>query len=230
MLTLWLIDVCIISGSVVLASSLAFLSGGAIFEQSTHILFGVVTVLALSASMVYFKLYERMWRYASIDELVSLFKAVTAGLLISYVAVSAWNGTWFSIPVLLFTYQSVFLLIGGSRLGWRVYRKYVSNRELPKLGQRVAVIVGAGDCGSLIAREMLQNPTSGMRPVAFIDDDPVKQKRQIQGLPVYGNTNQIEHAVKAHAADDIVIAMPSVSRKQVSHIIERCKQTKASQT
>lgn len=220
------VDIAIILFSAALAAALAVRGGAASASVFEFALFAALSVLFVTASMVYFKMYRRMWRYASIDELLALIKAVTAGLCVSYLLISFYMGEWFPLPAALMTYESALLLIGGSRFTWRKLRDYYINQQKPARRRR-ALIVGAGNCGMLIAKEMKQNPKAGMEPILFLDDDERKQKLEIQGLPVYGTTDQIQEAVESYFIDDIIIAMPSVSRKEISRIIKQCKTTGA---
>jgi FlaA1/EpsC-like NDP-sugar epimerase len=121
-------------------------------------------------------------------------------------------------------FEAQVLLLGGSRFAWRMIR----DKYYRKGGdQRKALIIGAGDCGTLIAKELKQNPQATIYPAAFIDDDPAKHRLQVLGIPVLGGREIIAEAVEKHGIDEIIIAMPSVSKKEISALIEICKTTGA---
>ncbi|PYI57203.1 polysaccharide biosynthesis protein [Paenibacillus flagellatus] len=187
-------------------------------------MFLLVSTVVFPAVMFRFKLYNRIWQYASVGELVSIFKASTIACLISYTIATICTNVMFPVSMTLMMYQTVLLLMGGVRFVWRVYRdSYLARNKV----QRRTLIIGAGDCGMIIAKELMFDRTAQMSPVAFIDDDPAKHHHQVLGLPVVGGRNHIVGAVEQYAIEDIVIALPSASKKDVSSIIEACKLTKA---
>lgn len=177
-----------------------------------------------TATMQAFKLYNRIWQYASIGELLSIVKAVAVAATLSYAAVSLLSQSLVPSSLGLRIFEMTLLLTGGSRFAWRVFRDSLLRK---RTSQRRALIIGAGDCGMLIAREMKSDPSASMQPIAFIDDDPQKHHLQVLGLPVYGSRSRIPEAVDKLDIDDIVIALPSASRKEIAQIIDACKLTKA---
>jgi len=99
--------------------------------------------------------------------------------------------------------------------GWR-------RRGSPS-GQRV-LIIGAGNAGRMIVREMQANPQLGLEPVGFIDDEPAKQRVKIQGLPVLGNRERIAEVVRNYKLSQAIIAMPTAPGKTIRHFVELCKE------
>ena len=188
------------------------------------ITYSLVSTLICTVSMFYFKLYNRIWQYASIGEILSIFKAVLLSSILSYLLTNYISGQIVPLSVFLRTFETLLLLMGGTRFLWRMIRDgyYKKTND-----QRKALIIGAGDCGTLIAKELKQNASSEIYPIAFIDDDPLKYKHQIYGLSVLGGRDKILDIVISYGVDDIIIAIPSLSRKETSEIIEICKQTKA---
>jgi FlaA1/EpsC-like NDP-sugar epimerase len=83
--------------------------------------------------------------------------------------------------------------------------------------------VGAGDAGALVAREMARNPQLGMSPVGYVDDDPIKHGKRIYGLQVLGPIRHLGDIVSEHNADEVTIAMPSISGTVVRSIVEQCR-------
>lgn len=116
------------------------------------------------------------------------------------------------------------LLIGGSRFSWRIYRdRYIK----PQVEQKRALIIGAGAAGTMLVRQLLKNSDAGIKPVAFIDDDPRKYKLHILGLPVVGDSKRIAKTVETLNVDKIIIAIPSLSKEEMKRIFEECSGTKA---
>ncbi len=148
-------------------------------------LYGVISSIVCFLTMRYFKLYNRVWQYASVHEIVAIFKSVTIGVIISYALVYLFTLQRVPLSVMLRNYETLMLMIGGSRFAWRIVRDrfFLKPRETKKH----ALIYGAGDCGAMIAKEMLNQPDAELYPIAFIDDDKTKHKQRIHNLPVIGS-------------------------------------------
>lgn len=170
----------------------------------------------------FFKLYKRVWQYASIRELSSIFASVT--LSIATVAVfqlAAFQAVY--SRTLLVTWMLHILFIGASRFSWRVFRdaKFKTDRS-----KKRTLIIGAGNGGMIVARQLISSEMSELRPVAFIDDDTNKQQLEIMGVPVIGCSEEIQEVVKAKEVEHIIIAIPSLSKKELNDIFEKCAETK----
>lgn len=116
------------------------------------------------------------------------------------------------------------LLIGGSRFAWRMFRDTYMNTKNKK--KRV-IVIGAGSAGMMIVRQLRQSSESELNPVGFIDDDTKKHQLEIMGVPVLGSTEEITKYVKEFEVDNIVIAIPSLSKKELNRIYIECSKTKA---
>jgi len=188
------------------------------------LLLAVISSVVCTATMYVFRLYNRVWEYASIGEMVSVLKAVPVGSLVSFAAIYTLDGTGVPVSIMLRYMETLLLLLGGIRFAWRVYRDAYGKGN-PK--QRKALIVGAGDCGTMIAREMKFNASFNLYPVAFVDDDTSKQGLQVLGIPVLGGRESIPEIAGKFGIDEIIIAMPSAGKTAISEIIGYCKKTKA---
>lgn len=113
------------------------------------------------------------------------------------------------------------LLIGGSRLSWRIFRKaFISNEGKKK----PTLIVGGGRGGSLLIRQMINTPYMGMEPVLVVDDDPNKQKMSItSGVKVQGYISDIPDLVKKFNIKKIIIAIPTLSQNRLREINKLCE-------
>jgi FlaA1/EpsC-like NDP-sugar epimerase len=186
--------------------------------------YAAVSMIVGAASLFYFKMYKRIWEYASVGEVISIIKAVFVTCTISYVIVSLVVQQRMPISIFVRILENMVIIIGASRFAWRIFRdKYYKK----KTDQQKALIIGAGDCGILIAKELKFNPNSPIYPIAFIDDDPAKCKHLVMGLPVLGGRNEIIRVVEQYQIDEIIIAMPSIPKIEISEIIDICKHTKA---
>mgnify|MGYP001940094358 FL=1 len=117
-----------------------------------------------------FNLYHRAWEYASVDELFLIVESVTCSILATVLIVPIFTGRPSFLRLYLITWMMHLILIGGSRIFWRVSRRFLTNGNKPK--KRPTLIVGAGRGGSLLIRQMLRSDM-GLEPVLAVDDDPV---------------------------------------------------------
>nr|WP_263324285.1 nucleoside-diphosphate sugar epimerase/dehydratase [Neobacillus sp. Marseille-Q6967] len=170
-----------------------------------------------------YHLYNKAWQYASVGELMAIVKAVTFSILMTAAMQQIVFGN-INFRALMITWMLHVLFIGGSRFSWRMFRdNYISKQKNIKR----TLIIGAGSGGTMVARQLLHNPDIDLKPVAFIDDDPTKQKLDILGVPVVGDSSYITTAVERYQVENIVIAIPSLSQKEISRIFDECVKTKA---
>ncbi|RAP74016.1 polysaccharide biosynthesis protein [Paenibacillus montanisoli] len=181
------------------------------------------TSLICGLMMIYFKMYQRIWRYASIGEITSLLKAVVLGWLISYGITNYYINEQVEPSVAVRSIETMLLSMGGIRFLWRM----ISKSAKPTKDKAKVLIVGAGDCGVLIAREIMSNAASDLTIVGFVDDDIHKYRMHVLGKPVLGNRNHIEKIVSEHSIDEIVIAIPSAAKSELAPVISMCKNTGA---
>jgi FlaA1/EpsC-like NDP-sugar epimerase len=170
-----------------------------------------------------YRLYHKAWEYASIGELTAIIKAVTFSIITTAVVQFAVFQDIY-VRALMITWMIHVILIGGSRFVWRVFRdRYIT----PNANKRRTLIIGAGAAGTMVARQLVNNPEAELKPIAFIDDDLNKQKLQFFNIPVMGTTKDIEHVVRALKIEHIIIAIPSLTKKELNRIFEQCAKTNA---
>lgn len=169
-----------------------------------------------------FGLYRKAWSYASIGELNSIFKSVTMTIAV-VVVVQLVLMHDISLRALILTWMLHILLIGGSRLSWRFMRE-VTNRHMNIETTRI-MIVGAGEAGVMVARQVIHNPTSGMKPVIFVDDNRAKSGLEIYGVKVVSGTADIPKLVLEFGVEKIVIAIPSLSKEEMEDLSKICIET-----
>ncbi len=170
-----------------------------------------------------FKMYNAIWRYASINELLNIMGAV----LVSNVLATAYLiGFQSNLPRSIYPIVLILdtFLVGGIRFIPKIMR----SREIqvqPNINGKRTLIVGAGESGIMVLKELKKHPKLGNIPVAFIDDDPAKLKRTVGGLPVAGNRNDIPELTKFLNIDEIIVAMPSANNAEQKEILEICSST-----
>lgn len=189
------------------------------FTLNTFIVLVVkIAILAL------FHMYNIVWKYASIEELIRIFGGTLAANIAAGVFLYIINN-----PIPLGMLFSMFLvetiLIGGTRFLSRIFHVYSLNSKDAK-NKRV-LIIGAGSAGVMILKELRNHKNLKSNPVAFIDDDEAKLGNTINGVPVVGNRKYIETAVEKYNIDEIIIALPSASANDKKDVVNYCKRTKA---
>ncbi|MEK5214640.1 polysaccharide biosynthesis protein [Psychrobacillus sp. FSL H8-0487] len=180
--------------------------------------------LAHHGFAMYYGLYRKVWEYASIRELVSIYKAVTLSILTVALVQYLVRGDVL-IRALSITWMLHILLIGGSRLSWRVFRDtYISGDKSTEKRKRT-LIIGAGSAGTMIARQLLKNTDSPLKPIAFLDDGSAKKGLEIFNIRVLGGTDIIADAVLDLDIEHIIIAIPSLDKSTIAVIMQKCLDT-----
>ena len=170
--------------------------------------------VAHHAFAFYYGLYKKVWEYASIKELMSIALAVSFSILVVAAAQLVFTGN-VMIRALLITWMLHILLIGGSRLSWRVIRDtFIQSSK--RLNKKRTLIVGAGSAGMMVARQLLKNYDTPLYPVAFVDDDKNKAGLEILGLSVLYDTKQIKEHVANNEIEQIIIAVPSADKSTLT--------------
>lgn len=183
-------------------------------------------VMITIVSFFLFKLYSRVWRYAGSSELLAIVGANFAGAICWFI---------FSVLVEAVLPRSIYILtalvltffVGGTRLSLRVYSYLTSKPQYIQMTQKLnkVLVIGAGDAGAMLAREIERYHSGKRKIIGFIDDDRDKQGKTMFGIRVLGSRYDIEQVVADTDANEIIIAMPSVKGKEIKEIIDVCKNT-----
>lgn len=176
-----------------------------------------------------FGMYRRMWVYASIRELrlvavgVTASSIVVAVILVIFTSQKLFIG--FPRSVLIIDWLLSIIFIGGIRFLLRLIAENVKSfNSSTSTGEvKRALIIGAGDAGALVVRELQKNPDLNMIPIGFLDDNPAKMGQQIHGIQVLGNVNDISKVVESKRVDEVVIAIPSAAGKVIRTIADICR-------
>ncbi|MGO0062393.1 polysaccharide biosynthesis protein [Brevibacillus fluminis] len=225
------LDVCTVAAAVILAYALRF----DVHIPPDYVASLLVSILANSLLTVIllrkYKMYRRVLRYASVGELLAIVKSVALAkisiFLLDLIFDVFFPQLHSPLSTELISFFLIIIGIGGTRIFWRIYSNAFLRAKTDRTSKNV-LIIGAGNAGTLVAKELLQSPDSGLVPVGFIDDNSKKHNLHILGLPVFGSRQLIKDLVIRHAITHIVIAMPSAPKKEIAAIIEVCKHTNAS--
>ncbi|MGO4496770.1 polysaccharide biosynthesis protein [Paenibacillus sp. 2RAB27] len=187
----------------------------------------VVSSIALLVShhvfSLRYKLYKKAWEYASIGELLIVLKSVSFTIItVACVQQVVVQDVYFRL--LAVTWMLHVLLIGGSRFCWRLLRGTLIKKSDNK---KRTLIIGAGSAGTMVARQLIKNSETELLPVAFIDDNVRIHNLDIMGIPVVGGISRIEKTVDELGIDNIIIAIPSLGRKDLNVIFQECAKTNA---
>ncbi len=194
---------------------------------------GNAPTLALIATVLFpllfwaFKLYHQVWRYVSLDTVVRVGVAVVIGaaVLLGWVMIDVEKtatATLRPVPIGVIIIMATFVFIGST--AWRSFgRIYLfSQRQESPAGARRAIIVGAGDAGSLLLRDIETQPGLGLLVVGFADDDARKIGRLVRGVKVLGPVAALPSLVEKMRADEVLIAIPSATSAQRRTVLDAC--------
>jgi len=195
-------------------------------------------LLCKIAIFYFFGLYGGMWRYTGLIDVLRVLKpTITSSALIVLVILYLYRFEGFSRSVFIIDAFLTFVFIAGVRLSIRIilYEKVfglfplsknlshlISKREGRK---KRLLIIGAGDAGEKMLRELMDNPRLNYEVVGFLDDDPQKRGRNIHGVPILGDTSEIQEISQKKAVEEILIAIPSASTSQMRRIVALCEAT-----
>ncbi|HYC58006.1 MAG TPA: nucleoside-diphosphate sugar epimerase/dehydratase [Thermoanaerobaculia bacterium] len=192
-----------------------------VFKASFAVVVGIQLLVG-----VFFSFYRGWWRYVGLADVVRLVFGMTTSLA---VLIGAWylGGTFgidarfVKVPrgVLLIDWSFSLLTLFGARVAIRLGRdRFRGSDEAPSSARRV-LIVGAGDAGETLAREIEHRPQLGMKVVGFVDDQRAKWHSHIRGINIYGPISSIGTLADTLGADEALIAIPSASGKRIREIL-----------
>lgn len=179
------------------------------------------------SSFALLRLYNRVWEYASLNEMFSILKATVVGMAAFVLAIHIFKIQGLPRSVYLGAWVFVNVFIGASRVWWRVFRKYIKENNKKVDNCRRVLVVGAGDAGAILIKDIQNNPQLRLNVVGVVDDDPYKKRMRLHDIPILGNRKSIPRLVNDKNVDEIIIAMPSVTGEVIREIIDICNQTNA---
>jgi FlaA1/EpsC-like NDP-sugar epimerase len=191
-----------------------------------------LTLLVKLSVFAWCRLYRDSWRYVGLRDLFAITRAshwsvflcvVVYYLFASIVSPTLPEELQFRIPTSVFLLDWVFTIatISAARVGYRFYHEEL--RPLNDASQTRLLIVGAGDAGDSILREIIRASEDRYLVVGFLDDDEAKQRARIRGFEVLGKTDQIRTICQLQGVEEVLIALPFATQRQIRSLVELCK-------
>ena len=220
-------------GSFLLAHNMQFRHDWLI--KQFPVLAGIIILIKLPI-FGFFRQYRGWWRYVGISDLTGILRA---SLISTLVIVTLWFVVILQIDVIRRNLASVanvansvflldmaitFMLLAGIRMIIRLYYEEFRTVESQRLKR--FLIIGAGNAGEALLREILRMKMVEYEVIGFIDDDPLKKHIHIHDIPVLGTVDELPGICEERAIEEIAIAMPSATQTQLRHVIQVCKGTK----
>ncbi len=166
-------------------------------------------------------LYRGVWRYVGLADLVTIVKAVTLGAACSALALLLlWRFEGYSRAVFIIDWALLLLGIGASRVAERLLNEWF--HRMGRSAPRRVLVFGAGDGGSLVLRELSQNRQLNCLVLGLLDDDRRKTGLTVHGVRVLGGRNDLPRLVRQWQVEEVIIAIPSATDRQLAGVYERC--------
>jgi FlaA1/EpsC-like NDP-sugar epimerase len=181
---------------------------------------GVVVALKL-AVFVLFGFYNRWWRYVSTRDMWGAARGVVAASILVYLVFIFVPASAVRMPRTIPVLDLVLLLafVASARMLARTVMERPAPGRLVARGKEV-VVVGAGDAGQLVLRELLRNRALGYTPIGLVDDDPRKRNMRLHGVRVLGTSDDLPRILRENRPDELLIAIPSASGEQRRRLVE----------
>lgn len=220
------IDAVLINMAIIFTLVIRFAGQIPSAEIQAYFLSAPVFTIVTLLSLWYFKIYNRLWEYASVNEVEAIVKASSVSILIVVAITHMSTLEFLPRSIYIGSWLNLIALIGGSRIAWRMIRSHAALGNNKESTRRV-LIVGAGSGGALLAREINNNPGLKRTLVGFVDDDANKYKMILAGVPVLGHIYKVPALVQELNIDEIIIAIPSAEGRIIREIYRICKKTPA---
>ncbi len=224
-ISLVIIDAVILNLSLCLALLIKF--DTAVPQQYfVYILSNALAVTALQLVIFYlFGLYRSLWEYASIEEMMQIIMATAAASALGFAA-GLITGDLYPISIYIVSWIFLCMLAGGTRISYRYIRRLRTHFQRNQCKASRVMIVGAGSAGSMLIKEFKNHTDMNVVPVIMVDDDKTKRGTSINGIPVVSGRERIKELAKQYKIDEIVVAIPSASKKEIAELLKISKETK----
>ena len=229
-LTLMLMDIFIVTVASIGALLVRFdFSIALVPEEYMNVILKMLPIIVAVAIAIFsfFRLYSTLWYYAGATELIYLTVACVVDALVNTLMILLVNRQIeYPVPRSWYFFYGALLLIMMfiGRFSQRGI-KTLSNRRNQTEKMKRVLIIGAGEAGNAIIKEIVNSPYVNMKIVGIIDDDKTKKGKFLHGVKIIGDRNDIVDVAETYRVDEIIIAMPTVSAMETKKILDICKQT-----
>jgi FlaA1/EpsC-like NDP-sugar epimerase len=187
----------------------------------------VVVGLRLAANWIC-GVYRRLWRYTGLTEVMELGLSVLSVSTVLFIAralnVLSVDNNQLSFGIISIDFGLCFILLTGPRVLRRLQTEHNQRRHWRQPVRRRALLVGAGDAGQLVLRELAQRSDLGVDIIGLLDDDPKKLKQRMGNLTIFGTTNELPRLVEDLFIDQVIIAIPSAPPAEIRRIVDLCRE------
>ena len=222
---LMFLDMVLICISILLAYMLRFYDGS--FSEIDPVFKNVIVhivIVALIVKIIGFsllKLYSSLWEYAGLHEVgyIVMASVLCNSFMQAYIFVFQLR-----VPrsIFIITILTDIFLIGGARFSYRMFRRVIMGEMIRFSNAKRILVVGGGDTGATVIKELKRHPEMKSLPVAIIDNDNLKMGRNINGVPIVGSDDYIQQAIDKYDIDEVIVAIPSAGNKKINYIFEQC--------
>ena len=186
--------------------------------------YSIISTVLTILIFIPFKLYNSLWQFASIDELMHIVLAGALVSLLKFLVNQFTEFDYFPVSYPLISGLLMIAFVGLSRIGYRVVRSKIHSSDSPK--QARTLLIGGGNAGAMVLREFQTSVKSTNRVVCIVDDDFGKRGNYLRGIKIVGNRYDIGAIVEKYRIEEIVLAIPTASAKDKREILQLCQQTK----
>lgn len=184
-------------------------------------LYGIVVLLIYTFYSMIFKVYKSLWKYFSTNEVMRLGAANVLSTVTVLIGTAVYNGQAYLMSIEVIAGVIALLIMFGLRISYRLYRRYSMKGKGDKGMNKRCIIIGAGNAGNMLAREIIQNPDLHYNMQGYIDD--YKGNIIINGFSILGTTEQIEDIKNAYNIECAMIAMPSAPKTTIRRVYDLCQ-------
>jgi FlaA1/EpsC-like NDP-sugar epimerase len=189
--------------------------------------YALVSVIVAMLLIRTYRLNRQTWRQVTVHDLEALLKAIGIGTIILFVVGLVWHEIrGFPRTVPLIQGLLAIVLLGGVRLVLRLwYERQIKGEARAKSAEHRVLLVGAGDAGARMARDMRRYPQAGLSPVGFLDDRSAMSRITVSGLPVLGRIDDLIAVARAKAVSEVLITMPSAPGSATRRVVELARES-----
>jgi FlaA1/EpsC-like NDP-sugar epimerase len=221
---LMFLDIILINISILVAYILRFETDipPEFSKNIIHVLLVATIIKVIGFSL--FKLYSSLWKYAGIHEMSYIVGAV---FLCNFIMQGYLFITQIHVPrsIFIITILTDIFLIGGIRFAYRMFRRVVMGEMRRVQDTKRVLIIGGGDAGAIIIKELMTHHELKSIPVAIVDDDTTKIGKSINGVPIVAKTDCIVEIIEKYSIDEVIIAITTANSIKINEIFYECSKT-----